>query len=353
MPAAVAAPVPPSAQGCIEMVPDAAGFLRPEVDLEAVSAAVDATPCAPRLGDGLKTPRHPFTGRSRAIGTRGSRPRPAASSRCWLMRCSVTGEWSSGRRGPPALKPFVTSWSKRTQPRLDHALQVRPELRWARGIRGCARLPPRRQEGAVRRHGVPGRGDARVPGEDRGFRGFLAVDVICHGTPSPLLWERWAEHKERAAHTALRAVNMRSKTTGWLSYSASYAYAYDAEKDGASASPAPEPDSCVFGKDWYMKAFLANACLRPSCYACGEALVRVGHHVGRLLGHPVSAPRGRLRGRRVRRHLQHAEGRGRVRGGGSLRRERRVLPREGLARKPEPDFACRPLREARRVHARP
>lgn len=98
--------------------------------------------------------------------------------------------------------------------------------------------------------------------------GFLAVDVICHGTPSPLLWERWVEYKESVAHAALRAVNMRSKTTGWLSYSASYAYAHDAEKDGASASPAPAGDSTVFRDDWYMKAFLANACLRPSCYAC-------------------------------------------------------------------------------------
>lgn len=98
--------------------------------------------------------------------------------------------------------------------------------------------------------------------------GFLAVDVICHGAPSPLLWEKWAEHKERAAGTALRAVNMRSKTTGWLSYSASYAYAHDAEKDGAPASPATPSDSCVFGDDWYMKSFLSNASLRPSCFQC-------------------------------------------------------------------------------------
>ena len=94
--------------------------------------------------------------------------------------------------------------------------------------------------------------------------GFLAVDVICHGVPSPLLWERWAGYKERSAGAPLSAVNMRSKATGWLSFSASYAY--DAEKDGAGASPAP--DSRVFGDDWYMRAFLANASLRPSCFRC-------------------------------------------------------------------------------------
>lgn len=59
--------------------------------------------------------------------------------------------------------------------------------------------------------------------------GFLSVDVICHGVPSPLLWEKWAAYKEVGVGAALRAVNMRSKATGWLSYSASYAYAHDAE----------------------------------------------------------------------------------------------------------------------------
>ena len=91
--------------------------------------------------------------------------------------------------------------------------------------------------------------------------GFLAVDVICHGVPSPLLWERWAEHCEGLAGAPLRAVNMRSPTTGWLSYSTAYESA--AEQDGA-----PARDGSVFGDDWFMKAFLSNASLRPSCFAC-------------------------------------------------------------------------------------
>lgn len=97
--------------------------------------------------------------------------------------------------------------------------------------------------------------------------GFLSMDVICHGVPSPLLWERWTAYKEAGAGAALHAVNMRSKATGWLSFSASYEYTYDAEKDGSRTLPAPV-DSCLFGDDWYMKAFLANASLRPSCFAC-------------------------------------------------------------------------------------
>lgn len=92
---------------------------------------------------------------------------------------------------------------------------------------------------------------------------FLAVDVICHGVPSPLLWEKWATWRERRAGAPLRDVNMRSKTTGWLSYSASYAYTRGAEKDGPVVC-----DGGVFGDDWYFKAFLSNTSLRSSCYAC-------------------------------------------------------------------------------------
>lgn len=90
---------------------------------------------------------------------------------------------------------------------------------------------------------------------------FLAVDVICHGVPSPLLWEKWAEYREKCAGASLCGVNMRSKTTGWLSFSAMYEYI--AEKDGA-----PIYDGTVFGNDWYMKTFLNNASLRPSCFIC-------------------------------------------------------------------------------------
>lgn len=90
---------------------------------------------------------------------------------------------------------------------------------------------------------------------------LLTVDVICHGVPAPELWARWAEYREHIANAPLSDVNLRSKTTGWLSYSASYSY--EAEKeDGLRV------ECVVFRDDWYFKAFLSNACLRPSCFSC-------------------------------------------------------------------------------------
>ena len=90
---------------------------------------------------------------------------------------------------------------------------------------------------------------------------LLTVDVICHGVPAPRLWSEWIDYKNALRDSNVCDVNMRSKTTGWLSYSAMYSYI--AEKDPSSTC-----ESTIFNQDWYMKAFLANASLRPSCFAC-------------------------------------------------------------------------------------
>lgn len=90
---------------------------------------------------------------------------------------------------------------------------------------------------------------------------FLAVDVICHGVPSPGLWRRWLDYVEAREAGEVHEVNFRSKITGWLSFSVMYKCM--TEKDNASLFSATK-----FVDDWYMRAFLANASLRPSCLAC-------------------------------------------------------------------------------------
>lgn len=94
---------------------------------------------------------------------------------------------------------------------------------------------------------------------------FLSVDVVCHGAPSPGLWARWTEYKEGVAGSALEEVNMRDKLTGWQTYSVSYGYA--GEGDGG-----PLVESVPSHDDWYMRAFLADAGLRPSCFSCPSKL---------------------------------------------------------------------------------
>lgn len=91
--------------------------------------------------------------------------------------------------------------------------------------------------------------------------GLLCVDVICHGVPSPGLWQRWLDYQSHSERAEIQFVNFRSKKAGWLS--CSVLYKYGTGKDNATRS-----SSCGFSDDWYMKAFLANASLRPSCFSC-------------------------------------------------------------------------------------
>ena len=89
---------------------------------------------------------------------------------------------------------------------------------------------------------------------------LLLADVICHGVPSPKLWEAWVEWNERQQHGMLSSMNFRSKANGWSTYSLRYGY-----EGGDGSSHAVLSSN---GDDWYMKAFLSNASLRSSCFSC-------------------------------------------------------------------------------------
>lgn len=120
---------------------------------------------------------------------------------------------------------------------------------------------------------------------------FLSVDIICHGVPSPLLWRKWADNKELHSGLSLSAVNMRSKSTGWLSFSSTYSYSGDTESTSRFGSDTTKDDSSVFTNDWFMKAFLSNASLRESCFvstgkrSCGSDIT-LGDFWGIQSAHP-------------------------------------------------------------------
>lgn len=90
---------------------------------------------------------------------------------------------------------------------------------------------------------------------------FTSIDVICHGVPSPKLWRRWADYIETSEQGSIVDVNFRSKTTGWQFYSVLYSLR---SSNDVSRSCISTP----FSSDWYMRAFLQNASLRPSCFSC-------------------------------------------------------------------------------------
>ena len=80
------------------------------------------------------------------------------------------------------------------------------------------------------------------------------VDVFCHGTPSPLLWESYIAWRSRGHE--ISHVNFRSKRTGWLGSSFEITF----------------KDCPYFARqlmaDIFSQEFLINIILRPSCHAC-------------------------------------------------------------------------------------
>ena len=98
----------------------------------------------------------------------------------------------------------------------------------------------------------------------REYAGLLTVDVVCHGVPSPGVWRDYLRESREAhfPHVAplpLTALTFRDKSTGWKQYSFTYM---------AQSSDGLSKVTERASRNAYMRGFLADLYLRPSCYAC-------------------------------------------------------------------------------------
>lgn len=86
------------------------------------------------------------------------------------------------------------------------------------------------------------------------YENLLTVGIMCHGVPSPLLWESYIEWLGRG-HEISR-VNFRSKRFGWNSLHLEITFkdcGYYIKRDM---------------QDFYIQTFLLSTSLRPSCGSC-------------------------------------------------------------------------------------
>lgn len=86
------------------------------------------------------------------------------------------------------------------------------------------------------------------------YDNLLTIEVICHGTPSPLIWKRYLH--EVSQGEKVTNVNFRDKVSGWKTYSITI----QGNKGNIHQTPYPQ--------DPFMRGFLSDIYLRPSCYAC-------------------------------------------------------------------------------------
>lgn len=116
------------------------------------------------------------------------------------------------------------------------------------------------------------------------YGNLLAVDVICHGVPSLKVWRRYLKEEisksARSAATGKNTVLNRSlkslSAVADISFREKSRSGFDWQKFGfvvwqKSASKADQNSvlsSYQFNENPFMKGFLKNVFLRPSCYAC-------------------------------------------------------------------------------------
>ncbi|WP_133966390.1 Coenzyme F420 hydrogenase/dehydrogenase, beta subunit C-terminal domain [Eubacterium limosum] len=91
----------------------------------------------------------------------------------------------------------------------------------------------------------------------KSYDNLITQDIICHGVPSPMVWEAYlAFRKKSDGGCAARRIAFRRKDFGWKRYSVSISYGNDTEYRQDLT------------QDSFMKGFLNDLYLRPSCHAC-------------------------------------------------------------------------------------
>lgn len=105
------------------------------------------------------------------------------------------------------------------------------------------------------------------------YENLLLVDIICHGVPSPGVWRDYlnAELKHRCGFestSAITSISFRDKSTGWKSYS----FTYTVKTPSGGELRVSEPGS----RNTFMRGFLMDLYLRPSCDACPAKHLKSG-----------------------------------------------------------------------------
>lgn len=90
----------------------------------------------------------------------------------------------------------------------------------------------------------------------RPYEKLWTADVLCHGVPTPTLWKNYLSEQNRAFKMPVRQISFRDKSQGWKKYQ----MAWKVEGGEIYRQPA--------SRNSYMRLFLSNICLRPSCYDC-------------------------------------------------------------------------------------
>lgn len=90
----------------------------------------------------------------------------------------------------------------------------------------------------------------------REYGNLLTVDVVCHGVPSPKVWQRYLEERASGDAGKITGISFRDKQHGWHEYRLSI-------KAGARELAPVDADRAI-----YSRLYLYELISRPSCHHC-------------------------------------------------------------------------------------
>ena len=100
----------------------------------------------------------------------------------------------------------------------------------------------------------------------KNYSNLLTVDFVCHGAPSPLVWEKYLDELVMCLSTknkvAISNIKFRDKRYGWKRYCMMVKFLLSDSNGKTSLLVEP------LDKNVFLKGFLSDLYLRPSCYTC-------------------------------------------------------------------------------------
>lgn len=94
---------------------------------------------------------------------------------------------------------------------------------------------------------------------NRNYKNLFTVDIVCHGVPSPQIFEEYKNYMTKKYHSKINDIYFRNKKPGWLVFGMKMNF-----ENGKIYEKTTY-------RDPFIRAFLRELCLRPSCHSCKYA----------------------------------------------------------------------------------
>lgn len=92
------------------------------------------------------------------------------------------------------------------------------------------------------------------------YDNLYTVDLICHGVPSPALWEEYKKYISKKENITINSILFRDKSISWIFYRTLI--------KGYTPKGKEKTIKLSYYKDLWTRTFLSDYYLRESCYQC-------------------------------------------------------------------------------------